>query len=368
MASIEYASDCVCKPKIFCLQSVSLVRDDLIHHTKKEVTIKMSYTWKKVKDKGERDWLKIGTIALICVIAGGVIAGLVTIDMSGLGEGVTYIPREGLEVPEGSKPVTLKMFCLHKLDRGNPAATPVRLYDANKVFFASASTADGLAAFTGVPIWEGETLHYQVRATAPSDTAYVTYMTKLIEFTVPIGDLSSIATVGPISLWELSTSVATFTVDDQDGNAVTGTTTNYLNTTDDGAFVRVSITEDCAFGTPADFTDHDTGKSYLGGAWMVARFTGLQDIDNAYTYYFDGSYHCYVFRLAMIVRSTALGYETGREFEISLGSGSTFVASANADFDIFDICQLNAAGGVDANSWKNGDSDHNPTIISSKVA
>jgi len=325
----------------------------------------MSYKYKKVKD---RDWTKIAAIALICVIAGAAVAGLVTIDLSGLGEGVTYVPREGVEVPEGSKPVTLKMFCLHKLDRGNPAATPVRLYDANKVFFASADTSSGLAAFTGVPIWEGETLYYQVRAAAPSSATYVTYTTKLVEFTVPIGDLSSIATVGPIFLWELSTSVATFTVDDQDGNAVTGTTTNYLNATDDGAFVRVTITEDCAFGTPADFKDYDTGKSYLGGAWMVARFTGLQDIDNAYTYYFDGSYHCYVFRLAMIVRSTALGYETGREFEISLGSGSTFVASANADFDIFDICQLNAAGGVDANSWKDGDSDLAPSIISSKVA
>jgi len=325
----------------------------------------MSYKYKKVK---ERDWTKIGAIALICVIAGAAVAGLVTIDLSGIGEGVTYVPREGVEIPEGSKPVTLKMLCMHKLDRGNPAATPVRLYDANKVFFASASTSSGLAAFTGVPIWEGETLYYQVRATPPSDTAYVTYTTKLVEFIVPIGDLSSIATFGPIQLWELSTSVATFTVDDQDGNAVTGTTTHYLNTTDDGAFVRVTITEDCAFGTPEDFTDYDTGKSYLAGAWMVARFTALQDIDNAYTYYYDGSYHCYIFRLAMIVRSTSYGYETGREFEISLGSGSTFIASANADFDIFDICQLNSAGGIDANSWKDGDSDLAPAIISSKVA
>lgn len=327
-----------------------------------------SYKWKKVQ---KRDYTKIAAIAVVCIVAGALLLGYATLDLSGVGVDVEeYIAREDVEVPVGSKPVTLKMYVDHKLDRGYPAATSVRLYDANKEFFASADTSSGVAAFTGVPIWEGETLYYQARAEAPSHADYVTYTTPLTEFVVPLGDESSVAAYGPIYLWEISTGVATFIVTDQDGKSVAGETAalGYLNTTaDTGAFVRVSITADCAFGTPEDFTDYDTGKSYLAGVWLVAKFTALQDVTNAHDYYYDGAHHVYIFRIGMIVNDNDLGYTTVREFEIKVGSGG-FVASANAKFDIFDICQLNSAGKIDANSFKDGDSDLQPVEIVSKVA
>lgn len=329
----------------------------------KEV-IKISYKYKMVK---ERNWWQIGAIGIIAIIIGAAFVGM--LDLSGIGIDVDeYIPRTDYTPPEGAEPVTLKMYVDHEIDRGAPGATPIRLYDANKEFFASASTSTNLAAFTGVPIYEGEELFYQARVAAPSSSGYVTYTTVLTPFTVPQGDEASIATFGPIHLWEVSTAVATFNVTSDTGAVIYAEATQFINITNNALFIRASITTDCAYGTPADWTDYDTSKSYLGGAWLVITSTALQDVDNAYTSFYVNALHYYVFRIPMIVRSTALGYETGREWSVILGTGSTFVASADFDFDIYDICQLNAGGQIDANSFKDGDSDLNPAVLVNAIS
>lgn len=323
----------------------------------------MSYKWKQVK---ERDYVKIAAIAVVAIIAGAALVGM--LDLSGIGVDVDeYIGRD-YTPPAGAEPVTLKFYVDHKIDRGAPGATPIRLYDMNKVFFASASTSTNVATFTGVPIYEGETLFYQARVAAPSSSGYVNYMTKLTEFTVPEGDEASIATVGPVHLWEVSTTAPSYNVTSDTGAIIFAEASQYINTTNNALNIMVSITTDCAYGTPWDFTDYDTSKSYLGGAWLVVKSTGVQDITNAYTSFYSGALNWYVFRIPMIVRSTSNGYETNRMFEILLGTGSTFVASADFDFDLNDICQLNAAGQIDANSFKDGDSDLTITALANKVA
>lgn len=330
----------------------------------KEVIKISGYKWKQVK---ERDYVKIAAIAVVCIIAGAALVGM--LDLSGVGIDVDeYIPRPDYTPPVGAEPVTLKFYVDHKIDRGAPGATPVRLYDINKVFFASASTSTNVATFTGVPIYEGEELFYQTRVAAPSSSGYVNYMSQLTPFTVPAGDEASIATVGPIHLWELSTSVATFNVTDGSSDIIFDETTQYINTTESELDIKISITTDCAYGSPWDFTDYDTGKDYLGGVWLVIKSTAVQDINNAYTSFYSGALNWYVFHMPMIIRSTALGYETNRIFTVTLGTGSTFVASADFDFDIFDICQLNSGGFIDANSFKDGDSDLNPAVLANAVA
>lgn len=274
------------------------------------------------------------------------------------------------EKPEGitdeSEPVDLSIKVLHELDRGNPAATPIRVYDSNMQFVESSSTSSGIATFAA-PYWEGEQIYLQARAAAPSSATYVTYTTSLMSYTVPEGDVNGDAELPMLYLWETSTSTADYNITEQSAAKIYTEGTDFVNTTDTQLNVLVSITADCAFGTPEDFTDMDTGKHYLAGVWLVMQSTASQATVNQFvTHFYSSSMHFYIFKIPMVVYDSDLGYQTARTFII--GDGSTvFVAAASLDFDLYDTMWANSVSDISESSFLNGDSDLNPSALANKV-
>lgn len=280
-----------------------------------------------------------------------------------------YAPEAWREKPEGvtdeSMQVDLSIKCLHSLDRGNPAATPIRVYDANKNFIESSSTSSGIATFAA-PYWEGETIYLQARAAAPVSSTYVTYTTPMMEYVVPDGDVNGDAELPLLMLDETSTSEATITGRDQDGALVaTEAGEDHVNTTDTDLYFVITVTADCVYGTPADFTDYDTGKHYLGGAWLVIFATASQGISNYDHAFSTPDYYFYVFRLPMIVHDSDLGYTTSHEFHVRSASG--FTASADFDIDVYDTVWADSLAAINSNSFLDGDSDLTPDVITSAV-
>lgn len=281
-----------------------------------------------------------------------------------------FAPEAWREKPAGvteeSELVDLSIKLFHELDRGDPAATPIRVYDAAKVFIESASTSSGVATFKA-PYWEGETIYLQIRAAAPNSADYVTYTSPLIEILVPEGDVNGDAELSTIGIWETTTSVATLTITDQDGASISDTTQNYINTTDTSVDVLVSITADCVYGTPEAFTDMDTGKHYLAGVWLRVNCTQPQSINNYDAHFYSQYGHYYIFSIPMVIRDSDFGYTTGRTFSIDTGT-SGFSASANFTLDLFDTCWADSLAGISENSFMNGDSDLNPTAVATLVS
>jgi len=271
------------------------------------------------------------------------------------------------ELPADAELVDLSIKAVHVLDRGDPAATPIRVYDANMNFIESASTSSGIATFSA-PYWEGETIFLQARAAAPNSATYVTYTTPLMQFTVPEGDVNGDAELPILGLWETSTSVAYFNITDQTAATIYTEATDYVNTTDTQLNFMVSITADCVYGTPEDFTDYDTGKNYLAGVWIVLTATASQaTITNYVAHFYSASLEYYIFKMPMIVRDSDLGYQTGRS--ITIGDGATaFTASADFDFDMYDTCWANSVSDISSSSFMNGDSDLNVASLANKVA
>ena len=281
-----------------------------------------------------------------------------------------YSPEPYRVAPDGfdnAEQVDLSIDTYHMLDKGDPAATPIRVYDANMNFIESASTSSGVATFSAA-YWEGETIYLQARATAPSSATYVTYTTPLMKYVVPQGDVNGDAQLPSLGLWETSTSVIVYNITDQGGNKVYLEASEYhVNTTDTQLNVLVTITSDCAYGTPEDFTDMDTGKHYLSGAWLVVKSTATQSGLTGYVaHFYSSSLEYYVFNMPMIVYDADLGYQTANTF--TLADGTTgFTASADFDFDMYDTCWANSFGDISASSFMNGDSDLNPFAITSSV-
>lgn len=303
----------------------------------------------------------VGFIAFLLLAVGGVIS----VSQSGV-DWVGFGDRAAPDtVGPDAEQVDLSIKLTHALDRGNPAATPVRVYDANMVFIESASTSSGVATF-GEAYYEGETIYIQARAAAPASSTFVTYTTPMVPYVVPAPDVNGDAQLKGLNLWEVSTSVATFAVTDQDGVTVSTEATDYVNATDTSLNILVSITADCAFGTPEDFTDMDTDREYLAGVWLVLTSTESQSISNYDHHFYSSSLHYYIFNIPMIVRDSDLGYQTGRTFTIDTGT-STFTASADFDFDLYDICWASSFGDISENSFLDGDSDLNPAANANKV-
>lgn len=281
-----------------------------------------------------------------------------------------YAPEAWREKPEGvtedSMQVDLSIKTMHSLDRGDPAATPIRVYDANKHFIESASTSSGIATFAA-PYWEGETIYLQARAAAPSSTGYVIYTTTMLEYTVPEGDVNGDAELPLLELHETSVNVATFIATDQSGNKIgTSATVDNVNTTDTSVIVTVTIDGDTCYGTPADFIDYDTGKNYLAGVWLVLATDTDQPISNYQHMFSTPTLFYYVWSIPMIVHDDDLGYAGAYAF--TMKASSDFVADTTFDMDIFDTCWAASLATITSNSFLDGDSDLNPTQLLGIVA
>jgi hypothetical protein len=312
---------------------------------------------------GGPGWGTFIALLVIVLVAVGVVTGFIVIS----GWGNTNTTTTTTTAVTGEQ-VDLFLMLQHETAQEAPAATPVNFYNTNRAYFGSWTSSSGLVTVTQKMI-AGTTMYFQVRAAAPNAAAYATYTTPLVAFTVPHGDVNGDAYIqtDPYLIHETSTSAATFAITDQDNNAVSTEATIYVNDTDTSLNVLVSITTNCDYGTPEDFTDMATGYSYKAGMFLVLKSTATQTLNSVYTHFYSSSLHFYIFQLPMLIRSTNLGYIGSRTFVIDTGTAS-FTASADFDFDIYDTCQLDSTGAINENSFKNGDSDLNPTAIANKVA
>ena len=230
----------------------------------------------------------------------------------------------------------------------------------------TASSSSGAVTFL-TKVYENTQMSHQIRVAAPGTSGYVTHTTPLTPFAVGQGDVNGDYSIGTFPLWELSTSEATFTIEDQDGGTIDTEATQFVNTTDTSIDVKVSITADCVFGTPEDFTDMDSGDHYLAGTWLVLKSTATQDFSNSVAHFYSSSLHFYIFWIPMIIYDSDMGYQTVRIFTLDTGTAG-FAASADFDFDIYDMCKADNYQDIDENSFVDGDSDLTPDAVANKVA
>lgn len=290
----------------------------------------------------------------------------------------TYAPDwmrvKPADLPEDAMEVDLSVRVLNDLVLTvSSTALEVYVFDADKVQVDvdATDTTTGLAIFQA-PFWEGEQIYLQLREAAPNAAGYIVYTSALIPAVVPKGDVNGDSQLPDILAAVTTTSVATFSVRDQGGNTISGTATNYLNTTD--ASIRVEIvctTTDCWYGTPEDFIDMQTGYSYLNGIFVVLKFNATQDMSGYEWYFAEGSSYYYVYRYGAFFNDADDYSDGAAVFTISTGStfdnGGAAGANATLTIDIYDTCKLISGGGVSSQSFLNGDSDLNPTVISTLV-
>lgn len=286
-----------------------------------------------------------------------------------------WLRTKPADLPDTADEVDLSVRVLQDLADTvySSAGLEVYVFDANKVQVDvdATDTTTGLAIFQA-PFWEGEQIYLQLREAAPNAATYVVYTSPLIPCTVPNGDVNGDAQLPDIHAAVTTSSVATFAVRDQSGNAISGTSINYLNATD--ASIRLELvctSTDTWYGTPEDFIDMQTGYSYLGGIFVVLKFNATQDMAGFTWYFAEGTSYYYVYQFDAFFND-ADDYSDGAAV-YSIATGSTFdnggAAGANATLtiDVYDTCKLISGGGVSSQSFLNGDSDLNPTIINTLV-
>lgn len=278
------------------------------------------------------------------------------------------------DLPVEAEQVDLSVRVLKDLsDAVHSTALEVYVFDANKeqVDVDASDTTTGLCVFQA-PFWEGEQIYLQLREAAPNSAGYVVYTSDLISAEVPEGDVNGDAQLPDIIAVVTTTSVATFSARDQGGNAISGTSTNYLNDSDASLRVEVVVTtDDTWFGTPVDFIDMQTGYSYLGGIFVVLTFNATQDMAEYEWYFAEGSSYYYVYRFDAFWNDADIYSDGAKVFTLSTGStfdnGGAAGANASLTVDIFDTCKLTSTGGVTSQSFMNGDSDLNPSVITTLV-
>lgn len=277
------------------------------------------------------------------------------------------------ELPEEAEQVDLSIRVIQDLsDTVSSTALEVYVFDSNKnqIDYDASDTTTGLCVFQR-PFWEGESIYVQLREAAPNSATYVVYTSPLIQMTVPNGDVNGDAQLPDIVAQVTTTSVATIACRDQGGTSISATATNYLNDTD--ASINLDIictTTDCWFGTPAGFVDMQTGYEYLAGIFVVMKFNATQDMLE-YDYYFtEGSYFYYIYIYDAFFNDADI-YSDGTK-TVTIATGSSFdnggAAGANAtlSIDVYDTCRL-ISGGVNSQSFMNGDSDLDVSAISTLV-
>lgn len=261
-------------------------------------------------------------------------------------------------------------------DSAVPAAgASTDIYDASmtRIERATHDTTTGVATFRNY-YWEGETVYVQVYVQGATTTG-ITYATPMMQFTVPAGDSNDRASLGQITVYDVtsSTTQPTLVLQDQAGNGISTVDTYYINSTDTSLNLRVTIpTADTTFGLPADYTDPWTGFSYKAGIWVVVTVNGSVPFAN-YDYKLSGDagntlyvWNFPAFSYLTADPSSAMQYYT-------LTSESTFdfggAAGANRTFslDVYDLCRLDPSGNIHSASFYDFDTSNTVAPITTYI-
>jgi hypothetical protein len=249
------------------------------------------------------------------------------------------------DLPDDSQPVDLSVGLwvdLHDIVPGT--AVPVDIYDANKILIETrnSDTTTGIASFQ-FDFWEGETVFVQAYVAGNAATG-LTYMSPLLEFVVPDGDVNGDAQLATIHLQEPSSSTAAPTILawNQAGHAITGTgETTCLNTTDTAMTILINtVTASTYFGLPTDVHDQRLDFDYKKGLFLRIVTNGSVPFASPQWAWSEGTTFYYVWNVAGIA-NTAADPADGT-LSIILPSTSTFdfggAAGANLtmSIDLFD--------------------------------
>jgi len=278
--------------------------------------------------------------------------------------GPEWMRAKPTDLPEGAQRVDV--FITQSEAIGGAAANKIiRVYDANMGFLEEVTPSSGKATCTK-SYWEGETINLQIRPADPNSALYTHYMMPMESVVIPQADVNGDAIIDCADVWVLSTSAVTFTAFNQTMQAVTGAAPASITVADTKVHIFTVITDNCAFGTPFDFTDEKSGNSYKAGAWLMMKSTTEQDITNAYAEFSGTDYWYYVFLQPMGVED-AVNAANSIPLIWNILCPSGFVASTTVTLDIFDTCKLNSDGSISVSSFIDGDSDLNPSVITTAI-
>ena len=270
--------------------------------------------------------------------------------------------------------VDLSIGLMMTLGRDVPAATPVDIYDANKVPIETRNSdaTTGIATFQ-FDYWEGETVYIQVYVAGNAATGLV-YMTELIEFVVPEGDVNGDSQLPTIMLREPSSSTAapTLVITKQSGVGLSGTATNYLNETDTSINILINtVTGDSNFGLPRAVHDYRTGFDYLPGIWVRLVTNATMPFADPDLYWTEGTTYYYVWNVPMIANDGDIPGDG--TYNLVLGAQSDFTVTQTSAtnvsmvFDAFDWVRLNGFGEIDAASFMDLDTSFSVTAVTTRL-
>lgn len=186
--------------------------------------------------------------------------------------------------------------------------------------------------------WVGEEVTVQVRHAAPGSIAATDpYIMAPVTFTIPAGGESG-DTVSIGTIWgrDPSTASPSMTLTDQAGNAISDTTSYWVNITDNEINVLLSgVSSGEGWGQEDEFIDLMTGYTYVGG-YIVLNTTSKQPISN-YDHLIEASNeNFYMFHIGRIINDPAIVGDGAASLTI-LTTGANWIADASIMIDAYDI-------------------------------
>lgn len=225
----------------------------------------------------------------------------------------------------------------------------VNMYDSAGNFIDTTTTSSGIGTFTGL-YNPGEHVWLQARQAAPATAD--PYCTHLMEWMVPSAgesaDTVSLrnAATGESILWlrDVTGTAPTLVVRNGFDNDTVSTTTtaNSFNTTDGGFKATLTLLDDNTYYGSESFTDMVSGKTYLGGVFLVLKSNNTQSFTDYDYIISDTQYNYYIWKMGSALIYDANGVVSLRSLtlSISMASGVYFTADSSMVFDCYDLLEV----------------------------
>lgn len=270
------------------------------------------------------------------------------------------------DIDPDAKVVDLSIRVQYELGRDVPGAgQAIDIYDANMVAIESANsdTTTGVASFQS-DYWEGETVFVQVYV-APNTAAGLTYLTPLLEYTVPDGDVNGDAQLPQLSINEpMSTTTAPILSSMTNELTWANGTAALFHIHETHTFLTITVRTglgDSVYGMPAAVHDQRTGFDYEYGGYIRVVTDFAVDFTGYDVYWTEGSNFYYVWSVGVLADDAddpnddtwAFTLATATTFECGRGVNE----NVSVVIDMFDAVRLNSQG----NMWSGGFFDFDTT-------
>ena len=228
--------------------------------------------------------------------------------------------------------VTVKIYCKKLLARTSSDQL-IDIYNYDLTYIETVTTSSGVATL-GHMYHTEQSLWAQGRQAAPASAD--PYVTGLTEFIVPVADAGDTVSLGTLWVRDVTATAATFAVTPTTGAAVSDTSTAYFNTTDTAFTVQLTAIDSNTYYGMESFTDHQTGREYLGGLWFVWKGTIGQSFAADYAFA-DGTNVYYVFYIgAELVDDANSAIDDILSAVIATQGGAALVEDATVNLDVYD--------------------------------